>query len=64
MTLEKICAMKTLSCQPVFLFLNSGDSKLDRIQKPISVCTVSIRTALLIITIIISESLPKEQTRT
>lgn len=47
MTLEKLCAMKILNCQPPFLFLNPGDSKLEGIQMSVSVCTVSVRIALL-----------------
>lgn len=63
MTLKKLHAMKILNCQPVFLFLNSGDSKVDRIQVPISICIVLIRMALLINTII-KQKLPKGQVMT
>lgn len=57
-TIKKLCAMKILNCQPVFLFFNSGNSKLDRIQVPISICIVLIRIAFLINTIT-KEKLPK-----
>lgn len=43
----------------MFCFLNLRDSKIDGIQMPVSVGTVSIRLALLINTIIVRENLPK-----
>lgn len=53
--------MKVLNSQPIS-FLNSGGSKLYKIQMPISVCTVPVRTAMLKNTIIINENLSAKRT--